>query len=125
MTEVTKHKPRIRVVSSDDIVSDAKILYVTLDDDGQEVETDISSCVQTVDVRLHVGELARANVGLIFVDSDTRAEINEVVLKVVPPSAIPGVIDRLQEQLARAAAVGIVETTNVADSTRTYDLSGD
>lgn len=71
---------RIRIESHQNIVTDAKIIYI--DEDGAEV--DISRCVQGVDLHLHLGELSKASIHAILIDGDVTAEIVEAFVSRIP-----------------------------------------
>lgn len=108
-------RPYIRIVNDEALVEAAKVIHVTTDSKGHEVETDISSCVQRIEVDLEVGSVARATVHAIFAHTDARAEINDVLLTAVPARCIPDVIDRLKEQLASGVTAGTVDVTTLGD----------
>ena len=72
-----KKPPRgLKIVSDENIVTHAKI-YALID--GQEL--DISSIVQKVDVKLHVGELATANVQMIVYSVESKALLDQANIK--------------------------------------------
>jgi hypothetical protein len=62
---------RIKVISDERMVTNARIIHVARDG----TETDISDCVQTVDIRLEIGEVSRAKLGVILVTVEAEAAI--------------------------------------------------
>jgi hypothetical protein len=74
---------RIRIESTEDVVTDARVFYVA--EDG--TETEISRAVSGVDVHLYRGELARASLHVMCAEVEARAELNDAVMKLVTPYA--------------------------------------
>lgn len=74
-------KNRIRIESDENVVRNAKIVYVP--EEGKEV--DISRCVTGVDLHLHVGEVSRATIHSILVDGHVTAEVEDVIVNRLKP----------------------------------------
>jgi len=73
--------PRLRIDANQDVVTNAKIVYIA--DDG--TETDISTIVTGIDVSLHVGEVARATLHTLHVHGSYTVPLHEVITKELRP----------------------------------------
>lgn len=88
-------RPRIRIEADQVVGNHARVFHVG--DDG--AETELRRCVTGVHLDIQVGDANRATVELVLVGADAVAQVDDVLLKVLPPERIPDVIARLQEQL--------------------------
>lgn len=75
-------KNRIRIESDENVVTNAKIVYVP--EEGEEV--DISRCVTGIDLHLRVGEISRATLHTILVDGHVTAELHEAFITHLKPN---------------------------------------
>lgn len=78
----------IRVESHQKVVTDAKVFFVNGDE-----ETDISHCVQVVDLHLGVGELATATLRVILGKANVTAQIEDVLVSHTKPRRRRGLRD--------------------------------
>jgi hypothetical protein len=103
--EVATMSTRIRIVSHENVVTNAKILYLPDEGslfgaDGEPVsEVDISNCVTAVDVHLHVGEISRATLHVLLVDADVTTDAQEIVRTRLKPRSRFRRLQRLRWRL--------------------------
>jgi hypothetical protein len=108
---------RIRIESHEDVVMNAKVVYLPPEEGAEPV--DISRCLTGIDVHLHVGEVARATLHAIFVDGTLEAEVHGAMVKFDYPSRW----DRLRFRLSRwwhARPKPAVQATAIGDSTKRH-----
>ncbi len=104
-TGTTKQPPRgLKIVSDENIVTNAKI-YALID--GQEL--DISSIVQKVDVKLHINELATANLQMIVYSVETKALLDQADINEYRPRRFSRLWGRVREVTSFASRDGICE----------------
>jgi hypothetical protein len=80
--ESSRVNPKIRVKTNGMTGRHGQVFYV--DENG--VETELSGCVQRVDLSIDVNEINSATIRMVMVDSETEAFVDEVLVNVLPPT---------------------------------------
>ena len=100
---VPKQKIRVESVDSE---SGARSQVFLVREDGEEV--DISKITHGVDIQIRVGEVNKATCYMYYPYGRFDAELEEVVLDVIPVERIPEVIRKLMVKIN-----SVEETNNV------------
>ena len=67
------------------LAQNTQVFVVRRDEEGNEDEIDISNFVRAADARLHVGEVVTAKLEVFLTGIETRATLEEVVVRDLRP----------------------------------------